>query len=160
MAKTLLQLGTSILILALLGFAVGPLIRFSTKGGLPRPPKPISEDLWNEIIGRGTGVSLLGSLERFFYLAAFWKEAPILIAGWLAFKVASGWHNWSMIVKLPDNLEGVDQIEYLRARSQLGSWIFHRFLIGTLANILIGLISVILGKCLYTIIAQYLCRVA
>jgi hypothetical protein len=160
MAKPLLQLGMSILILLLLGFAVGPLIRFGTKGSLPRPPKPMSEALWNEIIGRGTGVSLLGYLERFFYLAAFWNEAPILIAGWLAFKVASGWHNWSMIVKLPENLEGVDQIEYLRARSQLGSWIFHRFLIGTLANILMALIAVVLGKGLYAIISRYLCRFA
>ncbi len=160
MAKTLLQLGISILILFLLGFAVGPLIRFRTKGSLPRPPKPMSEDLWNEIIDRGTGVSLLGYLERFFYLAAFWNETPILIAGWLAFKVASGWQNWGMIVKLPENLEGVDQIEYLRARSQLGSWIFHRFLIGTLANILIGLIAVILGKYLYAIISQSLCSFA
>jgi hypothetical protein len=142
----LFQVCISILITFILGFTVGPLIRFSTKGSFPRPPKPISVDLWNEIIGRGIGVSLLGHLERFFYLAAFWMETPILIAGWLAFKVASGWHNWSMIVKLPEDLEGVDQIEYLRARSQLGSWIFHRFLIGTLVNILVSLIAVVLAK--------------
>ena len=146
----ILQVGTSILITFVLGFTVGPIMHFGTKGSLPRPPKPISADLWNEIIGRGTGVSLLGYLERFFYLAAFWMEAPILIAGWLAFKVASGWHNWSMIVKLPEDLEGVNQIEYLRARSQLGSWIFHRFLIGTLANILISLIAVVLTRYLIT----------
>jgi len=150
MAKMFLQLGTSILIIVLMGVAVGPLIRFSTKGSLPRPPKPISADLWDEIIARGKGVSLLGYLERFFYLAAFWMKAPILIAGWLAFKVASGWHNWSMIVKLPEDLKGVDQIEYLRARSQFGSWIFHRFLIGTLANILISLIAVVIARSLYT----------
>jgi len=150
MDKIFLQLVTSILIIVLMGFAVGPLIRLSTKSSLPRPPKPISADLWSEIIGRGKGVILLGYFERFFYLAAFWMEAPILIAGWLAFKVASGWHNWSMIVKLPEDLEGVDQIEYLRARSQLGSWIFHRFLIGTLANILISLIAVMLSRSLYT----------
>ena len=149
MANMLLQLGTSILIIVLMGFVVAPLVRFSTKGGLPRPPKPISADLWGEIIGRGTGVSLLGYLERFFYLAAFYMEAPILIAGWLTFKVASGWHSWSMIVKLPEDLEGVDQIEYLRARSQLGSWIFHRFLIGTLANILISLIAEVLARSLF-----------
>lgn len=124
-------------------------MRRCTKDSLPRPPKPVSDDIWGEIIGRGKGVSLLGHLERFFYLAAFWMEAPILIAGWLAFKVASGWHNWSMIVKLPDELNGVDQIEYLRARSQLGSWIFHRFLIGTLANILISLIAFVVSKFLF-----------
>jgi len=149
----LFQVGISILITFILGFTVGPLIRFSTKDSLPRPPKSISVDLWNEIISRGTGVSLLGYLERFFYLAAFWMEAPILIAGWLAFKVASGWHNWSMIVKLPEDLEGVDQIEYLRARSQLGSWIFHRFLTGTLVNILISLIAVVLGRACSIILA-------
>lgn len=149
MNRILIQIGVSVLIIILMGFGVRPLIHRSTKKSLPSPPKSVQGDSWNEIIGRGSGVSLLGHLERFFYLSAFWMEAPILIAGWLAFKVASGWQNWSMIVKLPEELKGVDEIEYLRARSQLGSWIFHRFLIGTLANILISLIAVSFAKALY-----------
>ena len=129
MTKTILQLDISLIITFLLGLLVGPLIRFSTKNIPARPPQSIPEEIWNEIIGKNPGINILGYLERIFYIAVFWMETPILIAGWLAFKVASGWHNWSIIVKLPERLEGSDQIDYLRARSQLGSWIFNRFLV-------------------------------
>jgi hypothetical protein len=146
MNNMLLQVTISALIVIILGLFVGHLIRMLTENSTPRPPASIPTELWREIIGRGPSARHLGLLERFFYLAAFWLEAPILIAGWLAFKVASGWHAWSLILQLPKELEGVDQLDYLRARSQLSSWIFHRFLIGTLANILISLIAVLFTR--------------
>jgi len=131
-----------------IGTAVGPVVRSATKAGRPSPPVGIDANVWLDIIGRGSAASVLGHLERLLAFAAFWQEAPIIIAGWLAFKVASGWNNWSFIVRLPEKIEGVKDLDYLRARSQLGSWVFHRFLIGTLSNVLAGLGAAVVAKSL------------
>lgn len=123
----------------MVGAAVGPLVRSATDADRPRPPTGIDPDLWLDVIGRGAAGSVLGQLERLLAFAAFWQggQSSIIIAGWLAFKVASGWNNWSYIVRLPEKLEGVKDLDYLRARSQLGSWIFHRFLRRRCADIVL-----------------------
>jgi hypothetical protein len=133
-------------LLLLVGSAVRPLVAYATDFDRPNPPKGIEEHIWWDIVDRGSGGSVLGHLERLLFFAAFWNGEPILVAGWLAFKVASGWQNWKLIVQVPDKMDGVDDLDYLRARSQLGSWIFHRFLIGTLGNVLAGLAAVTVAK--------------
>jgi hypothetical protein len=135
-----------LIILFVIGAAIGPLVRSATDKDRPSTPEGLDPYLWQDIIGRGSATKMLGHLERLLAFAAFWQQAPIIIAGWLAFKVASGWNNWNFIVRLPERIEGVKDLDYLRARSQLGSWIFHRFLIGTLGNILAGLIAVAVAK--------------
>lgn len=68
-----------------------------------------------------------------------------IIGGWLAFKVAAKWEVWKNIVQVPDSL-GKSPIEYLKARSALGSYILTRFLVGTLANVLVGLVAAHIGR--------------
>ena len=112
-----------VLLLAI-GAAVGPIACFATDADRPSPPAGIEPNQWLDIIGRGSASSALGHLERLLAFSAFWQGAqngPIIIAGWLAFKVASGWNNWNFIVRLPERIEGVNDLDYLRARSQLGS---------------------------------------
>jgi len=132
--------------LAGLGIVVRPLVALATERDRPKPPKGMDEYAWYDIVGRRSGGIVLGHLERLLAFAAFWQGAPVLIAGWLAFKVASGWQNWNLIVRLPEKIDGVNDLDYLRARSQLGAWIFHRFLIGTVGNILVGLAAAAIAK--------------
>jgi hypothetical protein len=50
-------------------------------------------------------------------------------------------------VKLPERLDcRVDAVDYLRARSQLGSFIYQRFLTGTLLNVLGGFVAALVAE--------------
>jgi hypothetical protein len=142
----MLRLLLGLILLFSIGSMVGPLVSRATSRYDLSAPEGMPQDLWSNIVSRGTGGSYLGYLERPLYFAAFWNDTPVLVAGWLAFKVASGWHNWNHIVRLPEKIDGVNDKDFLRARSQLGSWIFHRFLIGTLGNVLAGLVAAVIAK--------------
>jgi hypothetical protein len=80
----------------------------------------------------------LGTLERLIAFAAAWLGQYELLFAWLTFKVASKWEVWSNVLRIPESLENIAQIEYLKARRIWGSVMLMRFLIGTLANVLIG----------------------
>lgn len=73
----------------------------------------------------------------------------IMVGGWLAFKMAAKWESWKNIVQVPDNLDGVTPLNWFKAREALGSYMFARFLIGTLLNLLIGLVSAYVGLHFY-----------
>ena len=87
----------------------------------------------------------IGYLERFLALASFWIPEHTIIGAWVAFKLAAKWEGWRNIVQFPDKLEGTTQLDYLRARSELGSYLITRLLVGTFANILIGLVAWYVG---------------
>jgi hypothetical protein len=92
------------------------------------------------------GAMWLGRLERALFFFAFWMGAPELIGGWLLFKVATKWEAWQNIVKLPDQIEGLDPVDYLRYRHAWGMSIMQSFLAGTLANVLGAFGSVAIGR--------------
>ncbi len=89
----------------------------------------------------GTPEAWLGVLERILSFVAFYVSAPILIAGWFAFKVASKWQVWSHIVQVPKKLgDSEEDLSSLTARYRWSSVLLMRFLIGTLSNVMIGII--------------------
>lgn len=81
---------------------------------------------------------VLGHLERVLFFVALWLAQPMIIAGWLAFKVATKWDIWKNIVRVPEQdpvLFG-NQLDYLYARHVWGLRLQNTFLIGTIANML------------------------
>jgi hypothetical protein len=88
----------------------------------------------------GGGGKQLGTLERLLFFSSFRPEAYVVIAGWLAFKVAAKWASWQHIAKLTD----VDT--KLEDRIRLSSHLLGRFLNGTLYNALCAIAGVVLVK--------------
>jgi ABC-type multidrug transport system permease subunit len=69
---------------------------------------------------------------------------PEGIGAWLAFKVAAKWESWTNIVKFNEKLENKDDFEYLKLRNNLATSVLQRFLIGTILNILIAFIGIVI----------------
>jgi len=132
----------------LLSWVVKPILDRITKADKPAPPKGMEQPVWDEIIDRGSGGKWLGWLERFFSFGAFWIGAHVVLAGWLAFKVAAKWETWRNIVQFPAKLSSpeYEEVDYLKARSGLGTLLFAKFTVGTLLNVSIGFVGYVLGR--------------
>ena len=133
----------ALLIANLPALVVHPLFRQATHK--PPPPRGVDAELWKQIVDRTSAGWLIGLLERNLALAALWIGKETLIAGWFAFKLASKWEVFRDIVKVPESVDGLTTLEWFGARSQLGSWLLARFWIGTLTNLLLGLIGALVG---------------
>lgn len=104
------------------------------------------EPLWNDWKEPGKYIGRAESL--LFYLALLAGE-PIAIFGYLAFKVAAKWENWSHIVRIPEMATSKEEeasgtpfdfsSPAFEMRHRFGSWLLARFLIGTMANVLIAI---------------------
>jgi hypothetical protein len=141
----LLGISVAVGIAVILNFAVKPFIKYTTSGLVPRPPSGIDDKTWEDIVDRRRAGGWIGFLELLLFLACFLNQAYLLLAGWLAFKVATKWEAWANIVRVPEELPKVKGIDFLRARSQLGSYILSRFMIGTLLNILVAVVASYIG---------------
>jgi len=148
----------------LLGTEVTP--RLVNMPSEPVKPAFIEQKIWSRIADRGAinreGGKWIGRLEGQLFLAAFWSGTVEIVAGWLAFKLASKWESWKNIVQVPVTLPGTDakqEVEWFAARAQLGSWLLARFWIGTLANMLAALLSSLLGQELVRSLPDALARV-
>jgi hypothetical protein len=121
---------------------VGMILRRVAPWSDVTPPEGVSQEKWQEILaGSPTAAKWLGGLESLLAygsLLAFDKNAALVVAGWLAFKVASKWESWQNISQVPQSLEGVSQLDFLRARRQWSTTLYLRFLIGTLLNLMFG----------------------
>ena len=77
-------------------------------------PKGIDQIRWENAFSTPEGVQpvnrIIGFLEVVFYFMAFYIGKAELIAGWLAFKVASKWQAWATILKVPEKIGVDDQI--------------------------------------------------
>jgi hypothetical protein len=106
--------------------------------GSVQGPTGISQERWRESIEVGDrvrrGALWLGFFERLLFYCAFVFTLEVVVAAWLAFKVASKWESWQTIVKVPDSLEGIDDLDFLAARNRWGTIITHRWLLGVLLN--------------------------
>ncbi len=91
----------------------------------------------------------LGFMEATLAFVAFHTAAYELIAGWLAFKLTSKWQTSSTIIKYPPEIEGLHPLTTLRARNLEGANTLQRWLIGTLGNILAGMIGLYIAKELF-----------
>ena len=105
------------------------------------PPQGADLYIWQQIVATQgiEGGMWVARLERLlFFLTVI--LTPTVAVGWLAFKVASKWEAWTNLHKVPDAIEGVDPLDFLRARMALGSLTYQRFLVGTAANLLAAFI--------------------
>lgn len=113
------------------------------------PPKGIDEKTWRNAFNipekSRRSLYVLGFFDSIFFYIAFGLDRPELIAGWLTFKLASKWQTWSTIIKLPEMIDGIntldEKIEYVGAKNKMGTYTLHRWLIGTMGNILSGFIG-------------------
>lgn len=113
-------------------------------------PVGIPPERWKKALflsGRA-GTRLHGVLETSLFFIATWVGQVLLVSAWLAFKVASKWEVWSTIIKVPSREEKLDEsgIDILEARNRWGSQLLLSHLVGTLGNLLAGLLGVALGK--------------
>ena len=129
--------------------AVSYLVDCSTKGIDLRSPPGVPNQ-WEEVIRvGGGGGKWIGRMERILiFTVLFWggEKGYITIGGYLGFKVASKWAAWQHIVRVPESLPGVSLLSYLQARKAWGTLMLTRFLVGTLANILVGFLGFVVGK--------------
>lgn len=102
------------------------------------------EDWKKKIESTERGGLWLGYLERTISYLTFLLEAYTLLIAWLAFKVASKWEVWSNINKVPDDPESEEYDFNIWERRMWATRILQRFNIGTLSNILAGLIGVLI----------------
>lgn len=109
---------------------------------------PNLQGLWDALstVERETATGTLGAFERILFFGAFLLPgAAVAAAGWLAFEIAAKWQAWQQIVKVPESrLRESTEEESLRFRHAWGSRTLARFLIGTLANVIIGMAAAVL----------------
>ena len=115
-------------------------------------PEGVPPEKWKDVLaGDPPAIKWLGGLECLLAYGAylgFGQQAALVVGGWLAFKVASKWESWHNISQIPQSLEGVSQIDYLRARRQWASTLYSRFLVGTLLNIMSGFLAAAIVRAL------------
>jgi hypothetical protein len=114
--------------------------------------------LWSALQPRDIEASgsWIGFLERTLALISAWTGQYELLGGWFAFKVASKWETYANVLRLPDEINGIDELDYLRARRAWGSRVAMRFLAGSATNAIIGICAAGFGKWIGPIIAAQL----
>jgi len=128
-------------------FIVPRLIKIVTVDIEITPPQGIGSDEWNPATSPSNYAGKwLGVLEVILYYVAFLIGKPELIAGWFVFKVGSKWEVWHNIVKVPDLVDGIDQIDYLRSRHNWGAFVLNRFTFGTLSNVIIAMLGTVIYR--------------
>jgi hypothetical protein len=140
-----------LLLTGILGLIVDKSVRMTSARWDDQPPSGISKEDWEQIFKMSPRalqpIRWLGWLERFSFFVAMWLGSPILVAGWLAFKVASKWETWQNIIKVPESFGDVfSSQEMFGWRLRYGSNILQRFLLGTLGNVVSALIGFIAAK--------------
>lgn len=147
-AMHFIQIIVAVLLTVFFGLFVKQFLERVTRDLELPPPKKVNAEDWKKVYKPGKdqlATEWMGVLERFVFLAGFWLGKPAIIAGWLAFKVATKWEIWKNIIQVPATL-GEDKLSYLQSRSAWGSLVFIRILIGTLSNLLIALVATYIGK--------------
>ena len=122
----------------------------ATKGIDLRPPEGIDRARWDQAtsIPSEDAGKLLGRLESLLFFMSLWFGIVTIILGWLAFKVATKWEAWQNLIQVPRQLKDVDDLEYLAARHRWASYVFMRFLVGTVGNLLVAALGVAIGRLL------------
>lgn len=142
----LVQILVGLLVTLSLGLIVKPLLKHAKKSMKLPPPNSTLTDEWARVVSGNEGGRVLGHLERFLFFCAFFANADAVVAGWLAFKVASKWNAWTNVVCVPKDIAGVHPIGFLIARRSWASHLLMTFLIGTLANVIAGFLGVMVAR--------------
>lgn len=152
-----MQVDLSVLLSGLIGLLLAWLARFPVswlvkrvKNGIPSPaPSVAVEEKWADLTTdpkEDKSGAILGDFERTLFYLVFWLNAPEVIAGWFALKVASKWEVWGTTGRLPDALEGIDPLDYAISRRRWASQRLMSFLVGTITNVLAAFASVVIAK--------------
>ncbi|WCM49126.1 hypothetical protein OH720_19205 [Pseudomonas sp. WJP1] len=152
----LVQILAGLVVTFLLGLTVKPLLTHATKSMSLPPPSSALASEWVRVVSKNEGGSVLGPLERFLFFCAFLVNADVVVAGWLAFKVASKWNVWTNIVSVPKDIPDIDPIGFLIARRSWASHLLVTFLVGTLANVIAGFLGVVVARHGYAVVMSLL----
>ncbi len=134
----------------LLGFPIGWILEYVSNDisdknpPYGRDPKTFDAKDWQKKVKPPErGGVVLGYFERTLYYFLFLLKAYFVIIAWLAFKVASKWEVWQNITQVPSEIKHGENYDFtIWDRRAWSSIVLQRFNIGTLANILAGLIGV------------------
>lgn len=144
------EVGVGLVTVLVLAPTVTSLVRWVDNQAALTPPAGVDPTRWRNAIQLSGHANIpnrwLGRLEAILFFISFWLGAYVLAGGWLAFKVASKWETWQSIMKVPEHLPSIDELDFFAARNQWGSNLLQRWLIGTLANILVGMAAVGVAK--------------
>lgn len=154
---TLAQILVGFLVTFLIGLGVRPLLEYAKKTMSLPPPSAALASEWKKVVSGNEGGRVLGHLERLLFFGAFYVNAEAVVAGWLAFKVASKWNAWTNVVTVPKEIAGIDPIEFLIARRSWASHVLMTFLVGTLANVIAGYLGVVVARHGYAFAKSVLC---
>jgi hypothetical protein len=115
----------------------GPIIEpiLKNKDWIDQPPKSVPP--------KSKGGAIIGTLERVVFFCALAAGFPTFIPAWLVFKAASKWDLWQNIIKIESEK---DKHIKLEARKLWGSYVYMRFLIGTLLNILLAGLGIFMAQ--------------
>jgi len=132
------------------GSYIGKFINHATQDIEKVSPEGISEEEWKTFVepeGRDESGRWIGTLERVLAYFSIFLGAYVVLGGWLVFKVGSKWQTWTNVIKIPETLNNCENdFSYLRARQRWGSWLYMRFIIGTITNVLVGVILALISK--------------
>jgi hypothetical protein len=116
-------------------------------------PTSVSEEhkrQWNELTSGNEGGEFIGRLERFMFFAALlFENGPLLIGGWLAFKVASKWNAWTNITAVPREIKGESDMDAAIGRRRWSSHVLTTFLVGTGYNVCAALVGAAVTRSLW-----------
>lgn len=122
----------------LVGVLIGPILSWLDIEPWVPPDKTQIRDSWRDAVRVNDArlpTFFLGMAECLLFYVAFWANQVIAIGGWLAFKVATKWYAWQHITKIPERLDDVAIIDFLRMKNVWATRVATRFLIGTLLNV-------------------------
>ncbi len=126
-----------------------------------KKPDVVGEDEWEKFWSSGgkRGKVWIGVLERILFFLCIWSGSIALIAALLAFKVATKWRSWDVIVGLANSFSGGKKspsaegatpesggFVHLTARKAIGSRVVTSSLVGTMWNLLAAFIGVGFGQ--------------
>lgn len=134
-----------LIIAIVLGFGVGPLVKYVGDSLPLPPPSEATRQQWTQLAGRNTGGAWIGFLERLIFFAACWWLAWLFLAGWLVFKLGFYWQS-ANVAALPEKLPESNDLGYFIAKRHLATHHVATVLVGTGANIVCALIGVSLGR--------------
>ena len=138
----------------LLGALVGvpALMSMNARRASYLPPEGVTEADWKRAAeiddDQRLMITVYGWMEATYFFLALWLGAPVLIGGWLVFKLGSKWEVWQTIIKVPSDGEELNAhgIKNLASRNRWGSKVFLAHIMGPLGNILVAAIAVGIGR--------------
>lgn len=122
-----------------------------------KAPIGVDKELWDKLFTSmgGKSTRYLGFIEALLFFASFLLGANVAVGALLGFKLASKWHVWNHIIKVPDEVPNsndksalgrMDSSQFLLFRNHWGTTVLGRFLIGTLFNVLAGLVGAVVTR--------------